>query len=223
MVPPRWGDDANRFAPESSRTVEVIEGVVETGIEIELEPSLSLSGVVIGTNAGPIPGAEVRAYSRTEGIRDTSRASSDEHGRFSLGSLAPGTYDVGARAEGWADPPLVEVTLPRDGDEELEIELQRGVGISVLVRGPDGIPVQGATGRLVRRDGRGTPASTDAERALDGLLSGGGISGPDGTLELGRYAPGSYRLEVRRGGRSATLEDVVVKEGGAVVLDVILE
>jgi len=221
VVPPLRGNDANRFAPAPSRTVKAIEGIVETGIEIELEPSLSLAGVVLGADSGPISGAEVRAYPRGGGLRDTSRASSDEDGRFSLGSLAPGTYDVGARAEGWADPPLVEVTLPRD--EELVIELRRGVEVSVLVRGPDGAPVQGATGRLVRLDGRGTPASTDAERALVGLLEGGGISGPEGTLELGRYDPGSYRLEVRRGGRTATLEDVVVKDGGSTVLEVILE
>ena len=55
------------------------------------------------------------------------------------------------------------------------------------------------------------------------LFTGEGISGPDGVLKLGRYAPGTYRLEVGRGTLESTLEPVRLEEGPPIELDVELK
>jgi hypothetical protein len=52
------------------------------------------------------------------------------------------------------------------------------------------------------------------------FFSGEGTSGPDGRLDLGRYAPGRYRLEAQRGLARAEPQEVELKGGGSVELRV---
>ncbi|MEW6071819.1 MAG: carboxypeptidase-like regulatory domain-containing protein [Planctomycetota bacterium] len=220
---PRWGEDAGRYAAAAPRIVTLWEGAVERGLEIELAPALALSGRVLGAGEGPLPGALVRAWPRGGDPLGAPRATADAGGSFTLSSLAPGLWDVGAAAEGWADSALVAVELPAGAEVGLEIVLERGVPVTVLVHGPDGRPLPGATARLVRTDGRGLPVGSSAERALEGLFAGRGVSGADGRLELGPHASGTWRLDVARGGRLATREGIVLAPGGPVELEVILE
>ena len=92
--------------------------------------------------------------------------------------------------------------------------------VVVSVRDALGAPVQGATGRLVALTANGRAAAASLDRTLAGLLSGEGVSGPDGLLDLGPHAPGSYRLEVGRGALLVAQEPVTLKEGEPLRLDV---
>ncbi len=218
--PPRWGELRGRYAPPDPMDVEVTEGVVLEGVEIALVPSLELSGVVRGADGGPIHRARVYAFAREDRDVRPSSARTDEAGSFTLRSLAPGTYDVTASAADYADSLAQEVEVTGGSDPPLDILLHRGVEVVVRVTGPDGRPLQGATGRLVAREGSVATKANVLDRAIEGLFTGEGVSGPDGVLKLGRYAPGNYRLEVGRGTLSASKEPVRLEDGPPVELNV---
>jgi hypothetical protein len=100
----------------------------------------------------------------------------------------------------------------KEGGGELKIVLQVGVEVRLLVMGSDGAPVRGARGKLTLVNGGGG-AVTDVGGAFGSLFSGDGATGEDGRSVLGRYSPGTYRLEVWRGFQRATLPEVILEEG----------
>ncbi|MCZ6596315.1 MAG: carboxypeptidase-like regulatory domain-containing protein [Planctomycetota bacterium] len=221
--PPRWGEAAGRYAPPEPLAVEVEEGLVRTDLEILLEPSLELVGFVRAADGAPVGGARVLAFTLDDVDVRPSRARTDGAGRFALRSLAPGSYAVTATADDYADAPAQEVEIAAGPNPEIEIVLYRGTEVKVWVFGPDGEPVQGATGRLVPRIGPEVPEVASLDRTIQGLFSGQGLSGPQGLLHLGRYAPGEYRLEVRRGSLAAVEEPVRLEQGPPVELEVRLQ
>jgi hypothetical protein len=110
----------------------------------------------------------------------------------------------------------VEVT--RERSEEVELVLPVGIQVSVRVVDGAGRPVSGAAARLIALEGNAAAGAADAERMFGRFFSGGGTSGADGRLELGRYAPGRYRLEVQRGFARAEPQEVELAGGGDVEL-----
>lgn len=224
LTPPRWGDLAGTYAPPESLELEVVEGVPQGNLEIALTPSLEIRGVVLSAETGgPLDRARVWAAPRGATDVRPSRTRSGEDGSFTLRSLAPGTYLVRASARDYADAPPVEAVVTPGEDPGVEIVLHRGVDVVVHVQGPDGLPLQGATGRLVGEGDSATLDPAGLERTIEGLFTGKGVSGPDGILELGRYAPGRYRLEVQRGTLAGSRDGVDLREGPPLELDLRLE
>src|SRR5439155_1743387 len=78
------------------------------------------------------------------------------------------------------------------------------------ILGPDGSPASGARAQLAPLDGDAGLEAAGASRLLGSLFSGEGASDSEGRLDLGRFAPGEYRLEAQRGFSRTTLPRVQV-------------
>jgi protocatechuate 3,4-dioxygenase beta subunit len=201
--PPRSKDSGKKWAPPEPVVVRVREGRVERGCVLRLSPPLTLSGFVRGSSGEPLEGARVllRRQDRVEGRPERTR--SDANGRFEIGGLAPAVYLASASAKDHAATTVRDIRVEGD-DAKVEIQLQPGVLVTVRVFGNDGQPLAGARATLFRGDSENPMDAADADRVLEGLFKGEGASDIDGRIEMGRFLPGEYRLEVQRGASTVT-------------------
>jgi len=123
----------------------------------EVEPTLVIAGKLVekGTTT-PIPGAQIRVFSRllSQGEPETARTQPD--GSFELEHLFPATYRVDVYEYRLRD---VTITLGTEDkrDVVIEVEARSTLAGRVTLRGQ---PVDGA---LVRGNGSGNPVTTDAD------------------------------------------------------------
>lgn len=214
-----WGREGSRFGPSESLTFELDANSVREGIVLELPPTLVVSGVVTDSTGAAVEGATLRAY--VDGADDLrpSRTTSDAAGQFELRGLAPGAHLVTAAHDDFAAPLPERVEVgPRT--PHLDIVMPRGVDVSVLVYDVQGAPAAGAVGTLLQVGGLPAIQRERAEQTFEGFFGGEGASGPDGRLSLGRYAPGTYRLEVQRGRERVVVEEVRLEDEGSVEIPV---
>ena len=212
---PRKGDAKGRYAPSEPQRVVIVADRVERDLLVRLQPALTLSGRVVDAQKVPIPDATV-LVSMQKGVSDVlERGRTDADGKFEVAGLSPGTYRATATSSGFADGVVsnLEVTRAASKPPECEIVLQKGVLVSVRVFGANGAPASGARADLYPLEGERTADPANAGKAIQNLFTGEGASGVDGRVELGRYLPGKYRLEVQRGFSRATDPKVVVKDG----------
>lgn len=221
--PPRWGPERGRFAASEPIEVEVVEGSQRDDLVIELAPALILLGTVLDEAGDPVPTARVAAYPSAGGLGLAPSTQSDSEGRFELVGLSAGDWVVGASANGFADAPLEPLSIAEGAPPQLSLVLPRGVEVFVEVLGPDGRPAPGATARLERLDGATVPDGIALQRSLEGVFAGRNIAGGDGLIDLGRHAAGRYRVEALRGGRTGTLEEVLIEAGSSARLVVALQ
>ncbi|MFQ5808866.1 MAG: carboxypeptidase regulatory-like domain-containing protein, partial [Armatimonadota bacterium] len=194
-----------------------------TGVRVVLRAAAWLSGVVIGTDGRPLANTSLRvdlSHSRDEGFSGSAGfgLTTDEQGRYSIGPLEPGSYELHLSAKGLG----AAVGRARiAGAEQLaDCDLRLGTGATLTVRviGPDGEPASGAEAMLWRKVGtsrHGGPTLTVDERGdvrFEGLL--------DGTYEVtvksATAAPGSTDdIAIRDG----TAPDVFIqlREGATIV------
>jgi len=207
VEPPR-GSELGTPAPVA---VRVERDEITRDVVVELPAALALEGTVSGPEGG-IARAWVEARA-SDGRAAPRRARTDEQGAFRVGGLAPGTFELVASAEGYAQGRSRPVELNDDGAEPVEIELSVGVELSLFAHGPGGEPLVGALASVF--DDRGHLVSQGApERAnVLAFFTQGAGTDANGVLELGRYAPGVYRLEVWRGGARARVEPVELPLG----------
>ncbi|MBK7645310.1 MAG: carboxypeptidase regulatory-like domain-containing protein [Planctomycetes bacterium] len=211
---PRDSERRGRFAPSEPRRVQVDERRTERGIDLRLPAALSLKGVVKDGQGLPVKGASLVATPEGGSSSLSERAQSGEDGSYELRGLAPGKYTVSASATDFADYAKQGVELKRTAGatNELDVVLQKGVLVRVRVVDSTGRPVTGAYAEL--RSKSGAPASeAGAQRRISSFFQGEGSSGEDGRLELGRFAPGEYRLEVQRGVAKANVDPVRIEAG----------
>jgi hypothetical protein len=160
-------------------------------------------GLVQAASGGPFPGATVSAQQGGEEVLST-RTGAD--GRYVLGPLAAGAYDVVVSAPGSAPGSAGRVDLPTAGSV--------GAPPVTLVG-----TVPGAVGGTV-------PSPTDGLRvhvysAAGAFLAQAGVDPTTGRFALPALAPDSYRFELWRGTtRLAPHATGVVLPGG--VIDVTL-
>jgi hypothetical protein len=62
-----------------------------------------------------------------------------------------------------------------------------------------GQPVAGARAVVTREGGDSSLEAEDADRVLKDLFKGEGVSDSEGRIDLGRFPPGTYRVEVTWG------------------------
>ncbi|HZI05957.1 MAG TPA: carboxypeptidase regulatory-like domain-containing protein, partial [Archangium sp.] len=142
------------------------------------------------------------------------RAVTDAEGRFSVGGLAPGLYDVVAAASGFSDVIRQNLTLAPGERFLVELELEGTGAVEGTVRDSAGRALPGvrvAGGEPWTEEGLSTPpveARTNAE----------------GHYRLEGLASGPERLIARREGASAGAErSVFIEEGGTARADFTLE
>jgi hypothetical protein len=184
--------------------IEIDEGATAATLDLNFTEGLTLSGVV-RVDGAPLGGAYVRILNdQSEASFQMVQASYD--GSFKLSGLTPGAwFVVVAGADGIAASRAVEITESR----EIAIEITTGT-FKATVLSNIGEPIEGAVATLESREpALKIPIASTTAR-----------SGPDGTLETGRLAPGTYRLEVRAPGYETRQETAQIRPGGVAVVEV---
>jgi hypothetical protein len=128
-----------------------------SGVRLLVSPSLTIRGSVRDGSGRGVPGLSVWAaaqdISAEPGINppgSTSSAQTLADGSFVLDRLAARRYNllVNSRLGGFALKPGV-----RPGKQEVELRLEPGGRVLLQVRGPEGLPVEGAFARLLSVNG----------------------------------------------------------------------
>ncbi|MEW6074461.1 MAG: carboxypeptidase-like regulatory domain-containing protein [Planctomycetota bacterium] len=118
-------------------------------LELVLAPEPHLAGRVIDAKGEPIPAFRVEASAKAVlGFLAESRRAEFQaaDGRFVLGGLSPGPWDVTVRAAGHGPSSTAAVDLPRAPEaEELVFVLLPPATVEGVVVGPAGSGVEGAT------------------------------------------------------------------------------
>ncbi len=199
-------------------------------VELELARGASVLGLVRLGRGGPwVEGADVllldtNADPATGPADGVPRAASDGEGRFRIDGVAPGSYEVLARASE-ASLPLERGAAPRvevpEGATEVQVQLvlEPTTRLRGTVLGTDDTPVAGATVSLLRAS-RGA-----SERGAPRLLEDALPLPTDRTDERGGFLldglppDASWLVEVRAVGfvpATSALVDPAAAEGGSV-------
>lgn len=203
---------------EQSWIADLSEGLSD--IEIVLEPTITVSGQVVGYQSNPlaieVPGAErtpVAAVVRVErtGTITGDSVQTDADGRFELQVPASKGYTVSITPDDGLRLPF-QATIDNDIDTDLDLDvIDLGYGLPVYghIRTDDGTGLQPLTVRLRERASGVVGPATETDSTGHYLL---------------RAEPGAYTLEVAGGQGSAlpTFEITadVSEEAGGLHLDV---
>ncbi len=178
-----------------SEPLEVSEGLARIERDVRL-PEGAIAGRVLNAATGEPVRARVQIYkAERPGAADSLAAvlgalagdtgTDPEQGAFYARGLAPGTYTVIARADGFAQARVDGVEVPPDGAAEgIELALEPGGVFFGRVLDEAGEPVAGAAIWVVDVDAKDIP-SGDPPR-----------TGAGGEFEIRRFAPGRYRVTV---------------------------
>ena len=170
---------------------------------ITLESRARLSGRVYASDGRVLEGAAVELLPTDASSRRRHRAlyvwdsetATDDEGRFQLGGLLPGRFNLRARA---ADhqPWIQEVQLVEGDTSEVVITLESGALVQGIVETNRGAPVAGAT-----------------------VSSGGSQTESDGSgqFSLNGIAPGETRVVARHPDHGRTADRVVVEASGSYI------
>ncbi|HEY0709821.1 MAG TPA: carboxypeptidase-like regulatory domain-containing protein [Polyangia bacterium] len=128
-----------------SRSVAVVIDE-ETGwlppVRLPLADGARVTGVAIDDVGRPVPNAEIELTdSPADEAPETGRAGRD--GRFLVGPVAPGKYEVWARAPGHAMAKPAEVIAHAEGAAEVSLRLARAVQITGKIVDEAGRPLAG--------------------------------------------------------------------------------
>ncbi len=209
LVSARRGSEAGAL----DRPLTVSAGRTVRNVQVRLGSAAVLEGrVVARATQAPVAGArvDVSPYGRSG---DSGRTVTDEEGRFSVGALAPGSYDVVVSAPGFSTLARRGLTVASGERFTLELALTGTGAAEGQVRDGKGQPIMGV---LVAAGERwsialGNPA---AESRTDS----------EGRYRLEGLDPGRLFLTARWEGASAGVSlPVEVKEGATASVDFTLE
>lgn len=179
---PAGRSDAIRIAPgdrKSGVTISIPSGIEVTGFvsDPEGEP---LSGITVSTSEtprGPRGGRQTFFGGPPQRDDDLVRTASD--GTFSL-RLQEGSWDFTFRGEGYAAGVVRAQTVAPGAENDIEIELERAVGI---------------TGRVTRG---GAPVEGVTVISFVSMEPSTATTGPDGSFTLSGLTPGSVGVMLRK-------------------------
>lgn len=186
-----------------------------TDARIEMAGGVSLTGRVVDEDGQPVPAFTVLArVVRSALVRHNvdSVSSYDSDGRFELGGLTEGDFELVATSRGFPPSEPVPVTVRAGGSIPVTITLRRGGRIEGVVTNDDGEPVAGATIALEGRLGSGSSAVP---------LLASAVSGADGTYVLEGIGDTLSSVRVHADGHhSRILAGLSIPPGGTQHLDV---
>lgn len=185
----RLGAYHGRYAHSDSVSVTLAAGVTKTGVKLVLRRGHLLTGRVLGGNARPLPGVEVRA-------EDGSVAFTDDRGVFDLG-LRRGVQQLVLRKPGYA--PL-STTVNVRGPTDVELTLREAKAI--------------VEGRIAGENGEVLVDARVTLRPRDGL-SATRVTWTDakGLYRFEDVPPGPAEIEVDHPDHAATSASLTVDEG----------
>ena len=157
-------------------------------LELRLEPSSRIAGMVVDASGEPIPGARVNMM-RTRSVEAGGMAmqvafaedtTSDAAGRFAFEEQEPGKVSLSGVATGFQEAKLADLVIPKGEDlDDVEIKLEEGAILQGRVVTPDGRPAIGASVGKVSgghsfgpRMGGNAPVDGDGYYRLEGLAPG---------------------------------------------------
>jgi len=155
-------------------------------VTVRVGDELRLVGTVVqGADKAPVPGATIELLNPPANLQEGPAgpnargylATADGAGRFTIGPLPTGTYQLKAESRGVGSP-VASVTLTKD-TQPVELVVESRPTLYGALRGPDGEPVRRAT--LFIMDATGTPA-------------GPSQTARDGQYELALPAAGSWQV-----------------------------
>jgi hypothetical protein len=209
VVSARRGSEAGSL----DTSISVRAGATVRDVRIQLGQGGALEGRVVAKATGaPVAGAsvDVSPYSKNG---DSGRAVTDESGRFSVGGLAPGSYDLVVGAPGFSSVTRRALTVTSGERFPVEVLLTGTGTVEGQVRNGAGQPVSGA---YVTGGSRwaGSLGNAAAESRTDA----------EGRYRLEGLAAGSVSLTAKReGALTGTSQRAEVTEGGTTQVDFTLE
>lgn len=209
------GVSARRGAEAGSVDKPVLVAVGQTvrDLRVRLGAGAGLEGRVVARAGGaPVAGASVEVSpANVEG--DSGLAKTDALGAFTVGGLAPGSYDVVVNAPGFSQTVRRGLTVSAGERFPVEIQLAGTGAVAGVVRDAAGGPVEGVLVRGGNRWGGGLGA-TPAEARTDA----------QGHYLLGGLTPGRTQISAKREGVALSVnQQVDVAEGTTVQVDFTLE
>lgn len=184
--------------------IQIEAGVTAATLDLDFAAGLTLSGRVL-VDGSPVSGANVLAGNRDTRVSGRlSRTSYD--GSFTLRDLPSGPLSLLVVGS----PGISAIrTVQLEESGEITIEITTGT-FKATVLSATGEPLEGAVATL---------EPWDPEIQIP-FAAASARSGPDGALDAGRLAPGTYLLEIRKEGFQPRQEKVEIRPGGAAVLEV---
>lgn len=219
-------------------TLAVEDGAGVKPLALRLVQLAGLAGVVLDEAGNPAPGVEVRVWERVRdgqgwGPSADDSTTADGLGVFRFSELAPGTYYLSARPEGWDERRFAVSLLDSKGETPLEKEVETFYSGSLTFAGAT--PVEAKAGQPVehlvltlkktpvrRISGRIANPQTMGYLVLDhksetGSAGGGTIDvAKDGSFTREGLPPGRYTLRLREGSRLLARRQVDLTNGDAV-------
>jgi protocatechuate 3,4-dioxygenase beta subunit len=185
-------------------------------VELTLQPSATLHGVVTGPDGKPVADAIVTAL----GFRSARVASerSDAQGRYEVAGLAAGLYDVAVRATGLAPGVVPDVVLDVRNETQVDVALRPGARVIGRLLDARDKPLAGrvTVGEIsghpapyVLLDLLGAQAGADGRFALDAVPVGDHALGAD----VPGQAPKRVEFAVSATQRQVDLGDVRMETG----------
>jgi protocatechuate 3,4-dioxygenase beta subunit len=203
-----------RLGPRVSPTQVVVLGDLAlrpAHVRLSLQPGAIVEGRVLDDAGHALPGADVDVMAMPSDDLPVS-GQSDREGKFRVGPIAPGKYQILARLEGYVVLDAPEPELGSRPSAWFDLRLARTAKVAGRVldesgRPMDGVPVSaipliGGKDDVVVIPGALPLAAEAAELPVGNLLHPGGVRSGS-TDRAGRFlitglSPGKVRIEVRR-------------------------
>ncbi|MBI1854136.1 MAG: carboxypeptidase regulatory-like domain-containing protein [Planctomycetes bacterium] len=206
-----------------SITIDVPATATELRVDLVAPQGRLIGRVVDAVSGDPIAGAFVSVNGDEESGGDAAQGISGADGRYEIGHLAPGSYEVTVNppavtnaSAAYAPERIASVVISEGRTSSVDFKLVGGGALEVSVRNAQGDRIDPAFGRLLDENG------AEVE------LWGGGDAEPGSDLRLDSVHPGTYTLEVIAEGLAASRrfgvridagrvrhEDVILTAGGA--------
>ncbi|MEM7308786.1 MAG: carboxypeptidase-like regulatory domain-containing protein [Planctomycetota bacterium] len=182
-----------------------LEAGAETTLDLELATAAEISGRVVDDDGTPVNGVQVSANVNTQGTWNRSRwrnSMSDADGSFRIRGIFPGSVTLTAHKRGYRrHEEKIGKLAAGETFGDVEVRLERGIGISGRIVWPDGSPVDGGT-IVVEPEVGSAAESTGVTAKAD----------EQGYFELTGVEEGTYRVNAR--GRHIELVTVISKVTG---------
>ncbi|MBK9388304.1 MAG: carboxypeptidase regulatory-like domain-containing protein [Planctomycetes bacterium] len=217
--PSFFGSAQNRSA-RTKDGLRVVAGKELTDVDFELETGAILVGRLTDEHGKGVEGAslEARPVSQDSGAKGFFQGLSGPDGRFRVVGVEPGVATVRVTKRGYAPSERKDVLFEAGKETSLDLRIEEGVRLRVRVVDAQGAPLGNAAGRVLDASGKLVDSLISFEDLVE--FAQGGLGA--GLLELGSFAPGSYRVRIEVEGREAQEMAVELKRSNDGIQEVVV-